>query len=130
MCARASYTVTMVPRQPFNSTCHEIHQRNLLLRIGTVLTCSYYLALSVRELLHITSDKKARHSVMILVCTVYLCAFIAIYINGPAENVTQWTQHSTDISLKERVADIQTWRQTITKTLQDTENEISLLSHQ
>jgi hypothetical protein len=49
-------------------------------------------------------------------------------LSNDTENVTRWTQHGTDSSLKLRVTDIQTWRQYLTKTLQDTEDEISLLT--
>ena len=46
-----------------------------------------------------------------------------------SENVTRWTQHETDNSLKDRVSDIQSWRLSLTKTLQDTEDEIAAVSY-
>ena len=42
--------------------------------------------------------------------------------------MTRWTQHGTDSALKLRVTDIQTWKQSLTKTLQNTEDEIRLVS--
>jgi tektin-2 len=49
-------------------------------------------------------------------------------ISNDTENVTRWTQHGTDNSLKERASHIQTWRLSLTKTLQDTEDEITSLT--
>ena len=41
------------------------------------------------------------------------------------ENKTRWTQHSTDTKLGQRIGDIHSWRETLEKTLQDTETEIN-----
>ena len=39
--------------------------------------------------------------------------------------MTRWTQHGTDSLLKQRVTDIEAWGQSLTKTLQDVDSEIS-----
>ena len=40
------------------------------------------------------------------------------------DNKTRWTQHSTDTNLDGRIRDISDWKETMTRTLTDTDNEI------
>ena len=41
-----------------------------------------------------------------------------------AENKTRWTQHDNDTRLDVRIGGIHNWMDTLSKTLQDTEEEI------
>ena len=40
------------------------------------------------------------------------------------DNKTRWTQHSTNTNLDGRIRDISDWKETLTRTLADTDNEI------
>lgn len=49
-------------------------------------------------------------------------------LRNETESKTQWTQHSTDTNLQSRIGDIHNWKDTLEKTLADTETEIDKLS--
>ena len=103
---------------------------SLLPLIGTRQNFWYLLVQKDRELLHTLSDKKTADSAMTLVWHVlYFDRRAKFKFMNPAENVTRWTQHGTDSSLRDRVTDIESWRQSLSKTLRDIEEEIASVSN-
>lgn len=79
-----------------------------------------------------TSDNKARDlgtkQVCAIHCTTKLPSSLALQYNSygfTAENKTRWTQHDNDTRLDGRIGDIQSWMETLSKTLGDTEEEIN-----
>ena len=103
---------------------------SLLPLIGTLQIFWYLLVQKGRELLLTLSDKKTADSAMTLVWHVlYFDRRAKFKFMNPAENVTRWTQHGTDSSLRDRVTDIESWRQSLSKTLQDIEEEIASVSN-
>ena len=52
-----------------------------------------------------------------------------IHTHTHTENKTRWTQHDTDTRLVNRIGDVTNWKDTLTRTLTDTEKEIEKVSY-
>ena len=59
-------------------------------------------------------------------CTRELCSSITDPSSTP-EIKTRWTQHTNNSNLQQRISDITTWKETLEKTLSDTEKEMDQL---
>lgn len=49
-------------------------------------------------------------------------------VQNETDNKTRWTQHNTNTKLDGRIGDVSDWKETLTRTLTDTENEIEKMT--
>ena len=76
---------------------------------------------------------------MVAIVHMYALGFVGSYTHthmhahiqtyAHTENKTRWTQHDTDTKLVGRIGDVTNWKDTLTRTLTDTEKEIEKVSY-
>ena len=109
------------------TTAHDVRQQSQRLRNDTGRVCGWGVCVGGgwEEINKLSSMARSHRDTwkLQLISTNTPCP--SQHTHTHTENKTRWTQHSTDTKLGQRIGDIHSWRETLEKTLQDTETEIN-----